>query len=584
MLFDIYVVKTGEVLTFRELFMLKMNDILQILFYIIALISLAPLLGNLFANIYLNKNNLLNTFIGKIEKLVFTFFRINLNTEMDWKTYTYNLLTFNLIGIIVLFLLQIFQSFLPFNPQKYPNVEIFSAFNTAISFVTNTNWQSYAGETTMSYFVQMSGLTVQNFVSAGTGIAVLLALSRGLITKQGNSVGNFWNDLSKSVLYVLLPLSLVLSILLVSQGTVQTFNSYLNIKTINGNEQTLPFGPVASQVAIKQLGTNGGGYFNANSAFPFENPTPFSNFLEMLAILLLPASLVFTYGRIIGSKKQAWMIFSVMIFLFIVGLVISLLSEFSVNAFLKNGGVMEGKEMRLGTVNSVIWSTATTAASNGSVNAMHSSLSPLAGFIALINIMLGEIIFGGVGSGLYGMLLFIFLTVFIAGLMVGRTPEYLGKKIESYEVKWTIIAILLPSISILLFSSVALLNNNAINSVLNKGPHGLTEILYAFSSASGNNGSAFAGLNSNTVFYNITTAFAMLIGRYGVIIPCLAIAGSFAKKNITPTSSGTLSTDNILFVLMLIAVILVVGALTFFPAISLGPILEHLLMTIGIGF
>lgn len=564
--------------------MFKLNDILQIFFFLIALSVLSPLLGNFIARIYLNKKNLFNKFCGRIEKSIFTFARIDFRTEMNWKTYSYHLLTFNLFGIIVLFLLQIFQSNFPFNPQGLPNVEVFLAFNTAVSFVTNTNWQSYAGETTLSYFVQIAGLTVQNFVSAGTGIAVLLALARGLMTKQGNSVGNFWNDLSKSVLYVLLPLSIILSIMLVSQGTVQTFSPFVTAKTISGNEQTIPLGPAASQIAIKQLGTNGGGFFNTNSAFPFENPNPVTNFLEMLAILLLPASLVFSYGKIIGSKKQSWMIFSVMMFLFITGLIISLLSEYSGNPFLKTTGIMEGKETRFGIVNSILWSTSTTAASNGSVNAMHSSLSPLAGLAAMLNIMLGEIIFGGVGSGLYGMLLFIFLTVFISGLMVGRTPEYLGKKIDAYEIKWTIAAVLLPSVSILLFSAAAILTRQGLAGILNKGPHGLSEVLYAFSSASGNNGSAFAGLNANTIFYNLATAFAMLIGRYGVIIPCLAIAGSLAKKNVTPVSSGTLSTDNTLFAFMLAAVILIVGALTFFPALSLGLLLEHFLMKTGTGF
>ncbi len=347
--------------------MIKSNDIFQILFYLGTVIALAPLLGNLFAKIFLKKQNLFNKLFGRIEKFIFYIFRIDYRTEMNWKTSTYHLLTFNLVGIIVLFLLQIFQASLILNPQKLPDVEIFLAFNTAVSFVTNTNWQSYAGETTISHLVQIAGLTVQNFVSAGTGIAVLLALARGLITRQGNSIGNFWNDLSKSVLYILLPLSLILSIILISQGTVQTFSSNVVLKTLNGNEQILPLGPAASQVAIKQLGTNGGGFFNANGAFPFENPNPFTNFFEMLAILLLPASLVFTYGKIIGSKKQAWMIFSVMLFLFVTGLVISLLSEYSTNTFLKTNGMMEGKEVRFGIANSILWSTSTTAASNGSI-------------------------------------------------------------------------------------------------------------------------------------------------------------------------------------------------------------------------
>ncbi len=564
--------------------MFKLNDIFQILLYLAALIILAPLLGGFIARVFLSKKNLMNMFFGKIEKVLFNLFKIDLKAEMNWKVYTYSLLTFNLVGIFILFMIQVFQSAFPLNPQRLPNVEMSLAFNTAVSFVTNTNWQSYAGETTMSYLVQMAGLTVQNFVSAGTGIAVLLALARGIIGKQLNSIGNFWNDLSKSVFYILLPLSVVLAIILVSQGTVQTFNSYAGANTIDGVMQTIPLGPAASQIAIKQIGTNGGGFFNSNSSFPFENPNPLTNFLEMLAILLLPASLVFTYGKIIGSKKQAWMIFSVMLFLFVTGLVISLVSEYSSNTFLNTNGMMEGKEVRFGIANSILWSTSTTAASNGSVNAMHSSLSPLAGLIAMLNMMLGEIIFGGVGSGLYGMLIFIFLTVFISGLMVGRTPEYLGKKIEAYEIKWTIAAVLLPSVSILLFSALALITEQGVSGILNKGPHGFSEVMYAFSSASGNNGSAFAGLNANTVFYNLTIAFAMLIGRYGVIIPCLAIAGSLAKKNITPVSSGTLSTNNILFAFMLAGVILIVGALTFFPALSLGPLLEHLLMNAGIGF
>lgn len=564
--------------------MIKINDILQIIFFLGALIVLSPILGNILAKVFLKEENRFNKFFRGIEKAIFGFSGIDINSEMDWKTYTFNLLAFNLVGIIVLFLLQVFQYYLPLNPQKLPDVEIFLALNTAVSFVTNTNWQSYAGETTLSYFVQMAGLTVQNFVSAGTGIAVLLALTRGLITRQGSSIGNFWNDLSKSVLYILFPLSIIFAVILVSQGTVQTFSCYTTAKTITGNEQTIPLGPAASQIAIKQLGTNGGGFFNANSSFPFENPNPLTNFLEMFAILLLPASLVFAFGKIIGSKNQAKMIFSVMMLLFLVGLIISLISEFSGNEFLKVSGIMEGKETRFGIVNSILWSTSTTAASNGSVNAMHSSLSPLAGLICLLNIMLGEIIFGGVGAGLYGMLIFIILTVFISGLMVGRTPEYLGKKIDAYEIKWTVAAVLLPSVAILIFSAAALLTKTGLSSILNKGPHGLSEVLYAFSSAAGNNGSAFAGLNANTDFYNITMALSMLIGRYGVIIPCLAIAGSLVKKNITPVSSGTLSTEKTMFAFMLISVILIVGALTFFPALSLGPLLEHFLMNAGKGF
>jgi K+-transporting ATPase ATPase A chain len=560
------------------------NDFYQIIFYVVSLVVLSPILGNYFASVFLNKKNLLSPVLGNVEKTIFRICKIDPGKEMDWKIYTFNLLTFNFFGIILLVLLQEFQNLLPLNPQKFPGVELSLAVNTAVSFVTNTNWQSYAGETTMSYLVQMAGLAVQNFVSAATGIAVFLAFTRGFITKQGNNIGNFWDDLIKSILYVLLPLSIILSVVLVAQGAVQTFSPYLKVNSLEGGKQTIPLGPAASQIAIKQLGTNGGGFFNTNSAFPFENPTPLTNFLEMLSILLIPGSLVFTYGKIINSRKQAWMIFTVMLLLFMAGLLVSAKSEFSYNPVMHAGRIMEGKEVRFGPVNSVIWSTATTDASNGSVNSMHDSLSPLAGMIAMLNIMLGEIIFGGVGAGMYGMIIFILLTVFISGLMVGRTPEYLGKKIESPEIKWTIAAVLLPSAVILLFSAIALITKDGLAGILNKGPHGFSEILYAFSSAAGNNGSAFAGLNSNTTFYNLMMAAGMLAGRYGVIIPCLAIAGNLVKKNITPVSSGTLATDNLMFAFMLVSVIIIVGALTFFPALSLGPLIEHLLMKAGISF
>jgi K+-transporting ATPase ATPase A chain len=503
---------------------------------------------------------------------------------MDWKLYTFALMAFNLFGIVFLVIIQMIQAYLPLNPQKLPNVEITLAINTAVSFITNTNWQSYGGETTLGYFVQMIGLTVQNFVSAATAITVLLVIVRALITRKGNTLGNFWVDLTRSTLYILLPLAIILAFVLVGQGVVQNFSSYKDVVTLEGAKQTIPLGPAASQIAIKQLGTNGGGFFNANSAFPFENPTPFSNFLQVLSILLIPAALVFTYGKMIGSKRQAWMIFGVMMFLFLAGLLISLYSEYSVNPVFHAGGLMEGKESRFGVMNSILWSTATTDASNGSVNAMHSSLSPLAGMVTMLNIQLGEITFGGVGCGMYGILLHVFLTVFIAGLMIGRTPEYLGKKIESYEVKWGIVGILLPSAVILLFSAIAVKTVAGLSSLSNAGPHGYSEILYAFSSSAGNNGSAFAGLNANTVFWNLMLALTMFIGRFGVLIPVMAIAGSLVKKNITPTSSGTLATDNFLFGVMLISVLLIVGALTFFPALSFGPILEHFLMKSGIVF
>ncbi len=564
--------------------MIPFNEIIQAVIFIIGLIIAAPLFGGYIAKLLSGKKNILSPVFGRVESLIYKSAGINPSEEMDWKRYTFSILIFSLFGIIILTVIQLIQSTLPLNPQRLSNVEFSLAINTAVSFVTNTNWQSYAGESTLSYFVQMIGLTVQNFVSAATGIAVLLALTRGLVTRQGNSLGNFWVDLVRSTLYLLIPLSAMFAIVLVSQGVVQSFSSYKEITTLEGYKQIIPLGPAASQIAIKQLGTNGGGFFSTNSAFPFENPTPLSNFLQMFSILLIPASLVFTYGKLIGSKKQAWIIFFVMMFVFVFGLLVSTYSEYSNNNIFQISGLMEGKETRFGILNSVLWSTATTAASNGSVNAMHSSLSPLSGLVAMFNIQLGEIIFGGVGSGLYGMLLFILITVFISGLMIGRTPEYLGKKIDAFEIKWAIVAILLPNTAILLFSALALKTNAGLSSLANNGPHGFSEILYAFSSAAGNNGSAFAGLNTNTVFYNLMTALGMLIGRFGVIIPCMAIAGNLVKKNITPTSKGTLQTDNFLFALLLLGVIFIVGALTFFPALSLGPLLEHLLMNNGITF
>jgi K+-transporting ATPase ATPase A chain len=486
--------------------------------------------------------------------------------------------------MVFLFLLQMFQAYLPLNTEKLPNVSWHLSFNTAASFITNTNWQSYSGENTLSYLVQMMGLTVQNFVSAATGIAVVLALIRGLTRKTTDALGNFWADMTRSVIYVLLPLSIILTMVFVSQGAVQTFSHYVKATTLQGTEQVIPLGPAASQSVIKQLGTNGGGFFNANAAHPFESPTPFTNFLEMLALLIISASLVFTYGHYMKSKRQARAIFITMFILFAVGLAISLWSEYSHNNVLNVSGNMEGKETRFGIANSVLYSVVTTDASCGAVNCMHDSLSPLSGMVSMFNLMLGEIIFGGVGSGLYGIIIFIILTVFIAGLMVGRTPEYLGKKVEAFEMKMAILAVLAPSIVIKLFSAIACSVPAGLSSLNNAGPHGLTEILYAFSSAAGNNGSAFAGLNANTVFYNLMIGFGMLIGRFGVIVPVMAIAGSMAKKKITPVSSGTFRTDNWLFVMLLISVILIVGGLTFFPPLALGPIVEHFLMNLGVTF
>jgi len=554
-------------------------DFIQVFLFLVILTLLTPVLGNYMSKVFTGQKHFMLPVFRWLEKLIYRILKVNPDEESNWKSYTFGLLLFNLVGFVFLLLIQLFQSVLPMNPAGLPNVSWHSAFNTAVSFTTNTNWQGYAGETTLSFFVQMIGLTVQNFVSAATGIAVLLALIRGLSRKSASELGNFWVDLTRSTLYVLIPLSIVLAVLLVGQGVIQNFRPYETITTRQGAEQVIPSGPAASQIAIKQLGTNGGGFFNANSAHPFENPTPFSNFLEMLAILLIPASLTFTYGKMVGSTRQGWIIFAAMMVLLVAGLVISLYSEYASNTGFGNLSLMEGKETRFGITNSVLWSTSTTAASNGSVNAMHDSLSPLSGLVAMLNIMLGEVIFGGVGTGLYGMVVFVILTVFIAGLMVGRTPEYLGKKVEAFEVQMAVIAVLAPSFVILVFSAWASTSHFGFSGLNNPGTHGFSEILYAFSSAAGNNGSAFAGLNANTVFYNLTLGIGMLIGRFGVIIPVLAIAGNMVRKRVTPVSSGTFRTDNWLFIGLLIAVILIVGGLTFFPALSLGPIAEHILFT-----
>jgi K+-transporting ATPase ATPase A chain len=561
-----------------------MNEAIQVIIFLLVLVALAPLLGKYMAKVFMGENHIMKPVFGWLEKIVYRLTGTDSNEEMNWKTYLYGVLLFNFFGMILLFLLQMFQAYLPLNTEKLPNVSWHLSFNTAASFVTNTNWQSYSGENTMSYLVQMLGLTVQNFVSAGTGIAVALALIKGLTRKTTDALGSFWVDLTRSVIYVLLPLAIILTILLVGQGAVQTFSHYVRATTLQGTEQIIPLGPAASQIAIKLLGTNGGGFFGANSAHPFENPTPFSNFLEMLALIIISAGLVFTYGHYAKSKRQAWAIFITMFVLLAIGLGISLWSEYSHNNVLNVTGNMEGKETRFGIANSVLFSVLTTVTSCGAVNAMHDSLSPLSGMVSMFNIMLGEIIFGGVGSGLYGIILFVLLTVFIAGLMVGRTPEFLGKKVEAYEIKMTILAILAPSVVIKLFSAIACSVPAGLATLTNAGPHGLSEILYAFSSAAGNNGSAFGGLGTNNVFYNMMLSFGMIIGRFGVIVPVMAIAGSMARKKITPVSSGTFRTDNWLFVMLLISIIIIVGGLTFFPPLALGPIVEHFLMNLGVGF
>lgn len=563
---------------------MEINDYIQIFLFLFLLIALTPILGSFMAKVLNGEKNILTPIFSKPEKLIYKICAIDTNLSMNWKKYTMALLLFNLIGFLFLFLVLVTQQWLPLNPQQIGNMNWHTAFNTSVSFITNTNWQSYSGETGLSYFSQMIGLTVQNFLSAATGIAVLTALIRGIKGKTTDILGNFWVDITRSTLYILLPLSILLAVLLTGQGVIQNFDSYTHVTTLQGNTQVIPQGPAASQIAIKQLGTNGGGFFGTNSAHPFENPTPFSNFLQLLSILLIPAALTYTYGKMVKSQKQGWAIFAAMFILLGAGLFVSLYSEFHQSDVWHNMAYMEGKETRFGITNSVLWSTVTTAACNGSVNAMHDSLTPLSGMVAMINMMLGEVIYGGAGAGLYGIVIFIILTVFIAGLMVGRTPEYLGKKIEAFEVKMALIAILSPSIVILLFSAIACSIPQGLSSLNNGGSHGLSEILYAFTSAAGNNGSAFAGLNASTVFYNLLIALGMLIGRFGIIIPVLAIAGSLAEKKIIPVSQGTFRTDNLLFVGLLISIIIIVGGLTFFPALSLGPIVDHILMQNGVLF
>ncbi|EMM73822.1 K+-transporting ATPase, A subunit [Leptospira weilii str. 2006001855] len=477
----------------------------------------------------------------------------------------------------------IFQDRLPINPSNCSGLDIHLAFNTAVSFTTNTNWQAYSGESTLSYFSQSVGLTVQNFLSAATGLCVLLALARGLsVNSNASALGNFWKDLIRGTLYVLFPLAFALSLALVATGVVQTFSSYISANTLEGAQQIIPLGPAASQIAIKQLGTNGGGFFGVNSAHPFENPSPLSNFLQMFSILILPGACVFLYGRMIGNLRHAWVIFSVMFTIFCFGVIVVWSSESSYNPIFGSYGFWEGKEVRFGILNSAIWEVATTVASNGSVNSMHDSFSPIGGLVGMLNIQLGEVIFGGVGAGMYGMVLFILLTVFLSGIMVGRSPEYLGKKIEKREIQMSILGILLPSTVILLFTAISMSLPTALSSSSNRGPHGLSEILYAFSSGAGNNGSAFAGLNVNTPYYNSMIGIAMLIGRFGVILPVLAIAGGAAiQKRSEIVSEGSFSTEGGTFYVLLLSMIVIVGALTFFPVLTIGPILEHFLMLQG---
>lgn len=557
---------------------MKGTDYLQLAVYFSALLISAPFIGRFMARVFAGERTFLSPVLGPVERITYRLSGIQPTAEMDWKQYAFALMVFNLVGFLTVFALQIWQSHLPLNPQKLPDVPLLLALNTAVSFMTNTNWQAYSGESTLSYLVQLLGLNVQNFVSAATGFAALLAMVRGLISRGSESLGNFWVDLTRAALYVLLPISLLFAVLFVSQGVVQSFGGYPQAKTLEGAAQQIPLGPAASQIAIKQLGTNGGGFFGVNSAHPFENPTPFSNFLQMLAILLLPVACVTMFGSMIRQKKHGYAILTAMFVIFIAGLVVMLVFEHRGNPVFGGLANLEGKEVRFGVTNSILWGAATSAASNGSVNAMHDSFQALPGMMAMFHILLGEVVFGGVGAGLYGMLTHVIITVFLAGLMVGRTPEYLGKKIESQEVKWAMLAIVMPSALILIGSAIAVLYPPALASLNNKGPHGLSEILYAFASAAGNNGSAFAGLNANTDFYNIALSICMFVGRFAVIVPVLAIGGSMAVKKILPESAGTFRTDTTVFIVLLVGEIVIVGGLTFFPALTLGPIVEHFLV------
>lgn len=561
-------------------------DIIYILIFLAVAGFLAPLLGRFMAAVFEGRKNILSWALRPVERGFYSICGIDEKTEMSGQAYSLAFLILNAIGLVVLFALQLLQHRLPLNPQHLGPVRWDTALNTAISFVTNTNWQAYGGETTMSYLTQMLGMTVQNFISAAIGIAVLLPLIRGFAFKMKGTVGNFWVDMTRAVLYVLLPLSIILALLLVSQGVIQTFQPFVKVSTLDGPEQVIAVGPAASQIAIKQLGSNGGGFFNANSAHPFENPTPLSNALEMLAILLIPAALPFTFGEMIGNRRQGRAIFGAMALLFLIGLTVCFWAEWQADPLLAEAGVaggvnLEGKEMRFGIGASTLWGQSTTVTSNGSVDSMHDSMMPLTGLTYMFNMAVGEVIFGGVGVGLIGMLMYAILALFLAGLMIGRTPEFLGKKLEAREMIMAVIVVVAPAISSLVFAGIASVTKVGLSSLNNTGPHGLSEILYAFFSSAGNNGSAFAGLNANTVFYNLTTGFVMLVGRFATILPALAVAGSLAhKKSIAPTSA-TFPTASFLFTGMLVAVVIIVGALTFFPALVLAPVLEHLMLFRG---
>ena len=565
------------------------NGWLQILLFFALVLAVTKPLGLFMARLFSGERTFLHLILRPVERLFYRVTGVNEAHEMRWTEYATAMLLFSFVSMLVLYVMQRLQNFLPFNPQNFAALSPHLAFNTAASFTTNTNWQSYSGEATMSYLTQMTGLAFHNFTSAGVGIALAVAFVRGIARREINSLGNFWVDLVRASLFLLLPICLIAALFFVSQGVVQNLNPYTTANLIDaaGKTQTIAQGPVASQLAIKMFGTNGGGFFNANSTHPFENPTPLSNFVQMLLIFAIPAGLTYTLGRMTGSAKHGWAVFAAMFALSLAGVCVTYWAEAQGNPLLpanvaQIGGNWEGKDVRFGMANAALFATVTTDASCGAVNAMHDSFTPLGGMVPLVNILLGEVVFGGVGAGLYGILIFVVLSVFIAGLMVGRTPEYLGKKIEAYDIKMAMLYALIFPLLILTFTAISVLSDSfGLSSLNNSGPHGLSEILYAFTSGTGNNGSAFAGLNANTLWYNTTLGLAMLAGRFLMIVPMLALAGNLGRKKIVPPSAGTFPVTTPLFTTLLVSVILIIGALTFFPVLSLGPIVEHLLMRAG---
>jgi len=564
-------------------------DMTALMIFFTVLVTLSISLGKYMMKVFTGTKTFMTPLIRPLERLIYTICGIDESAEMTWKYYALGFILFNIAGIILLTVIQMAQGFLPLNSQMLPGVKWDSALNTAISFVTNTNWQGYSGELTMSYFSQMIGLTVQNFVSAGIGMAAGVALIRGFTRKESGTVGNIWVDLTRSVLYVLIPLSIITAVILMSQGVIQNFHSYITADTLEGGKQLLPMGPAASQIAIKQLGTNGGGFFNVNSAHPFENPTLISNLVENFSILLIPIAFVFMFGYLLNNRKQGLTIFTTMTLLFVIGLSLTLWSDNRINPVYENAGIanvqnMEGKETRIGMFWSSVWSESTTVTSNGSVNSMHDSYMPLAGMVQMFNIGIGEVIYGGVGVGLIGFLFYVILSMFIVGLMIGRTPEFMGKKFGPYEMGMSLIALLLPMCTAVILSAIAISTSMGLSSLNNPSAHGLSEILYAYFSAVGNNGSAFAGLNANTPFYNNTLSIALLIGRFATVLPALAIAGALANKKVVPDSPATFPTSGILFVTVVAGVIIIMGALTFFPVFALGPVLEHLFLQQSLTF